>query len=108
MALLMVQDKKGPRDNVIRYFLYNVRDNGSVSIFFVGNVLSSKPSLISSSTQVYFPSFDASSVMGIMNYVYYFLGIISYVTMWTASVLLLVTIRKGWEKSNTGLSVVPR
>jgi len=61
----------------------------AVSIFFVGNVLSSKPSLVSASTPVFFPSFDPRSVMGIMNYVYYFLGIISYITMWVASVLLL-------------------
>lgn len=61
----------------------------AVAIFFVGNILSSKPSVISETIQVYFPSFEPGSLMSVINYVYYFLGIISYVTMWIASVLLL-------------------
>jgi len=60
-----------------------------VSIMYVGNILSTKSSLISNTSSVFYPSFPPYSIMGIMNYIYYFLGMISYITVWIATALLL-------------------
>lgn len=72
---------------VVSCILFSI--TAATAILFMGTILSSKPSSIFPNPQVYFPSFEASSAMGFLNYIYYFGGIISFITMWVATVLLL-------------------
>ena len=60
-----------------------------VTIFFMVPILLSKPEFISSTTPVIFPTFMHGSILDILNYAYYILSVISFLSVWVGTVALL-------------------
>ena len=65
-----------------------------VTIFFMVPVLAIHPQFISSTTDVVFPTFVPGSIIDILNYVYYILSIISFLSVWVGTVALLANYSK--------------
>jgi hypothetical protein len=59
-----------------------------VTIMFIGGALLNKPVFVNPESEIMFPSFEANSVMSILNYLYYILAIISFVSTWFGTLLL--------------------
>lgn len=59
------------------------------SILFMGTVLLDQPQIIDPNHNVVLPTIQKGSVLQMLNYVYYYLAIISYVITWTVTSLLL-------------------
>lgn len=59
------------------------------TILFMIPILLTKPAFISAMTDVIFPTFAPGSIMDILNYAYYILSVISFLSVWTATVVLL-------------------
>ena len=60
-----------------------------VTIFFMVPILLSKPEFISSTTPVIFPTFIHGSILDTLNYAYYILSVISFLSVWVGTVALL-------------------
>jgi hypothetical protein len=65
-----------------------------VTISFMVPILLSKPPFISSMTDVIFPIFVPGSFIDILNYAFYILSILSFISVWTGTVGLLAHYSK--------------
>ena len=65
-----------------------------VTIFFMVPILLSKPAFISSMTEVIFPTFAPGSTIDMLNYAFYILAILSFISVWTGTVGLLAQYSK--------------
>lgn len=60
-----------------------------VTMMFMGGALLNKPVIVNPESEITFPSFEANSVMSLLNYLYYILAIISFVSIWFGTLLLM-------------------
>jgi len=60
-----------------------------VTIMFMGGALLNKPLIVYPEFEITFPTFEANSVMSLLNYLYYILAIISFVSIWFGTLLLM-------------------
>jgi hypothetical protein len=60
-----------------------------VTVMFMGGVLVSKPISIYADSETAFSSFDPNSVTGILNYSYYIFAIVSFISIWFGTLLLM-------------------
>jgi hypothetical protein len=60
-----------------------------VTIMFMGGALLNKPVIVYPASETTFPAFEASSIMGLLNYLYYILAIISFISIWFGTLLLM-------------------
>lgn len=60
-----------------------------VTIMFMGGALLNKPVIVYPASETTFPAFEASSMMGLLNYLYYILAIISFISIWFGTLLLM-------------------
>ena len=60
-----------------------------VTIMFMGGILLGKPFSVYPGSETTFPSFDPDSIIGLLNYIYYILAIISFVSIWFGTLLLM-------------------
>jgi hypothetical protein len=60
-----------------------------VTIMFMGGALLNKPIIVYPEFEITFPDFEASSLMGLLNYLYYILAIISFISIWFGTFLLM-------------------
>lgn len=60
-----------------------------VTIMFMGGILLTKPLSVYPGSETTFPSFDPKSAIGLLNYLYYILAIISFVSIWFGTLLLM-------------------
>jgi hypothetical protein len=60
-----------------------------VTIFFMVPILLIKPDFVSSDTPVFFPRFVHGSILDALNYAYYILTVISFLSVWVGTVILL-------------------
>ena len=65
-----------------------------VTIFSTVPVIVSKPAIITAATPVMFPSFIPGSTLDILNYAYYVLAIVSFLSVWVATAMLLSVYSK--------------
>jgi hypothetical protein len=65
-----------------------------VTIFFMVPIIISKPDIITAALPVIFPSFIPGSTLDILNYAYYILAIVSFLSVWTATAILLSVYAK--------------
>lgn len=65
-----------------------------VTIFFMSPIIISKPEVITAATPVIFPFFMPGSTLDILNYAYYILAIVSFLSVWTATAILLSVYSK--------------
>jgi hypothetical protein len=61
-----------------------------VTMCFMVPILLSKPDFVSAETPVFFPTFAHGSILNILNYAYYILSIISFLSVWVGTVILLM------------------
>jgi hypothetical protein len=62
---------------------------GFVTILFMGTVLIGQPEKIDPGFDVVLPIFEQGSMLSVLNYLYYYLAILSYVITWIITSLLL-------------------
>ena len=60
-----------------------------VTVLFMGMVLIDQPEKINADTVVSLPIIDQGSFLSILNYIYYYMAISSYVITWLITALLL-------------------
>ena len=60
-----------------------------VTMMFMGGALLNKPVIVNPESEITFPSFEANSVMSLLNYLYYILAIISFISIWFGTLLLM-------------------
>ena len=60
-----------------------------VTILFMVPILLSKPDFVSPETPVFFPTFAQGSMLNILNYSFYILSVISFLSVWVATLILL-------------------
>ncbi len=80
------------RDSTILSYLISGIFNAAaavISIFFMVPILIVKPAIITAATPVIFYSFQPGSIIDILNYAYYIITVISFLSVWTSTALLL-------------------
>jgi hypothetical protein len=60
-----------------------------VTIVFMGGVLLTKPFNVYPSSETTFPSFEPNSLTSLLNYIYYILAIVSFISIWVGTLLLM-------------------
>jgi hypothetical protein len=60
-----------------------------ITIFFMGSIILFKPDFVSAETPVYFPIFEPGSILDTLNYSFYILSVISFVSVWVGTMILL-------------------
>ena len=92
LAQLLLTYYKWEKDLIL--FTYGISAiivaiTASVTIMFMGGVLLDKPFGVYPSSETTFPSFDPDSIIGLLNYLYYVIAIISFVSIWFGTLLLM-------------------
>jgi hypothetical protein len=84
--------KSHPDHAVLSYAIsgFIISISALVTIFFMVPILLSIPDFVSAETPVFFPTFAHGSILDTLNYAYYILSIISFLSVWVGTVLLLV------------------
>ena len=88
---LLVYYKSHYQNAILSYAIsgFIISITALVTIFFMVPILLSKPEFISSTTPVIFPTFMHGSILDILNYAYYILSVISFLSVWVGTVALL-------------------
>jgi hypothetical protein len=60
-----------------------------VTTMFMGGVLLTKPLSVYPGSETAFPSFDPNSLTSLLNYIYYILAIVSFISIWVGTLLLM-------------------
>ena len=60
-----------------------------VTIVFMGGVLLTKPFNVYPGSETTFPSFEPNSLTSLLNYIYYILAIVSFISIWVGTLLLM-------------------
>ena len=60
-----------------------------VTILFMGGVLLSKSFIVYPGSEITFPIFEPNSIASLLNYTYYVLAIVSFVSIWIGTILLM-------------------
>ena len=84
--------KSHPQSAILSYAIssFIISVTAFVTIVFMVPVLALYPEFISSTMEVGFPTFIPGSVLDVLNYAYYILSIISFLSVWVGTVALLV------------------
>jgi hypothetical protein len=92
--------KSHPQHAVLSYAISGliISITAIVTIVFMVPILLTKPAFISAMTNVVFPMFVPGSTIDILNYVYYILSIISFLSVWVGTVALLAHYSKKMGK----------
>ncbi len=83
---------KSHKDRAILSYLISgalIAITAVVTIIFMVPIIIPKPAIITAATPVIFPSFVQGSMLDILNYVYYILAILSFLSVWIATAMLL-------------------
>jgi hypothetical protein len=85
---------------------------GIVTILFMDAILLNKPNVITSDLLVAFPSFESGTVMQSLNYAYYIFAVLSFISVWSCTFLLLqqytkAKIRTKRNKILTAIVLIP-
>ncbi len=80
-----------PQQTILIYAIsgFIISTTALITIFFMVPILLTKPPLISALTGGSFPNFIPGSTLDILNYAYYVLSIISFLSVWVATVAIL-------------------
>jgi MFS family permease len=70
-----------------------------ITILFMDAILLNKANVVTPDSLVTFPSFEAESLMQSLNYAYYIFAILSFISMWTSTFLLLQQYTKAKIKT---------
>jgi hypothetical protein len=77
-----------------------------VTIMFMGGALLNKPVTVYPEFEITFPTFEDNSVMSLLNYLYYILAIISFVSIWFGTLLLMNQYSKRMGNRRRILSIM--
>jgi hypothetical protein len=82
--------KSHPQPAIVSYGISGliISISAFTTILFMVPILLGKPAFISAMTDVIFPTFIPGSTMDILNYSYYFLSVISFLSVWASTVIL--------------------
>ena len=83
--------KSHPDSGVLSYSISGliISVTALVTILFMGSVILSKPDFVSAETPVYFPTIAPGSVLATLNYSFYILSVISFISVWVGTMILL-------------------
>lgn len=100
--------KSHPQRVILSYAIsgFVISVTAVVTIFFMVPVLAMHPQFISSTTDVVFPTFVPDSVLDKLNYAYYILSIISFLSVWVSTVTLLAHYSKKVGKAKFWIAII--
>jgi uncharacterized membrane protein len=83
------QSRRQPTILIFGTMSYIIAITAFVTILFMGVLLMDQPGKIDSSIRVVLPIIEQGSIISLLNYLYYYFAIISYVITWVITSLLL-------------------
>jgi len=100
--------KSHPQSAILSYAIsgFIISVTAFVTIVFMVPVLALQPQFISSTMEVGFPTFIHGSVLDVLNYAYYILSIISFLSVWAGTVTLLVHYSKKVGKAKFWIAMI--